>query len=475
MPLYLRIVNQSDLILRHLKFNPTEGQVAAVNGIVRLLQHPDPRAIFILRGYAGTGKTTLLSALVNALPSFKMKSILLAPTGRAAKVIAGYSGRQAFTIHRKIYRQSSTEEGFVTLQGNSAIDTVFIVDEASMIGESSPDKMGPSLLEDLFTYVNQGENCRLLLVGDTAQLPPVGLSYSPALDPAYLKKLFHVPVGMVELTEVLRQELDSGVLLNATRLRVAIAEESNQFPGFVVDGYADLIRIEGGELLDALEDAYRANGADDTIVICRSNKRANIYNQQIRARIRWQEDEISIGDHIMIVKNNYFWLPKESRAGFIANGDTAEVLAIRKHYEVHGFRFADVTIRLLDYPDEAEFDARIILDTLMAETPALSQAQQQQLFASVQEDYADQGSKGAIYRKMKEDPFFNALQVKFAYAVTCHKAQGGQWKTVFVEQGYLTEEMINTDFMRWLYTGLTRTTDKVYLINFNKEFYGEID
>ncbi len=467
-------MNQADLILRHLKFNPTEGQVAAVNGIVRFLQHPDPRTIFILRGYAGTGKTTLLSALVSALPSFKMQSVLLAPTGRAAKVIAGYSGRQAFTIHRKIYRQSSGEEGFVTLQNNTAIDTVFIVDEASMIGESSPDKMGPSLLEDLFTYVNQGENCKLLLVGDTAQLPPVGLSYSPALDPAYLKKLFRVPVGMVELTEVLRQELDSGVLLNATQLRVAIAEESNQFPGFVVENYEDIIRIDGGELLDALEDAYRANGADDTIVICRSNKRANIYNQQIRSRIRWQEDEISIGDHIMIVKNNYFWLPKESRAGFIANGDTAEILSIRKHYEIHGFRFADVTIRLLDYPDEAEFDARIILDTLMAETPALSQPQQQQLFTSVQEDYADQGSKGAIYRKMKEDGFFNALQVKFAYAVTCHKAQGGQWKTVFIEQGYLTEEMINTDFMRWLYTGLTRTTDKVYLINFNKEFYGEI-
>lgn len=469
------MVNQTDLILRHLKFNPTEGQVAAVNGIVRFLQHPDPRTIFILRGYAGTGKTTLLSALVSALPSFKMKSVLLAPTGRAAKVIAGYSGRQAFTIHRKIYRQSTADEGFVSLQNNTAIDTVFIVDEASMIGESSPDKMGPSLLEDLFTYVNQGENCKLLLVGDTAQLPPVGLSYSPALDPAYLKKLFRVPVGMVELTEVLRQELDSGVLLNATRLRVAIAEASNQFPGFVVENYTDIIRIDGGELLDALEDAYRANGADDTIVICRSNKRANIYNQQIRSRIRWQEDEISIGDHIMIVKNNYFWLPKESRAGFIANGDTAEVLSIRKYYEIHGFRFADVTIRLLDYPDEAEFDARIILDTLMAETPALSQAQQQQLFMSVQEDYADQGSKGAIYRKMKEDGFFNALQVKFAYAVTCHKAQGGQWKSVFVEQGYITEEMIGTEYFRWLYTALTRTTGKVHLINFNKEFFGESD
>lgn len=475
--IYLRAMNQADLIFRELKFKPTAGQTTAVHNIVRFLQHPDPRTIFILRGYAGTGKTTLLSALVRALPAFKMKSILLAPTGRAAKVISGYSGKQAFTIHRKIYRPAGTDEGFVSLQGNSNIDTVFIVDEASMIGEGNADKsqFANSLLEDLFTYVNQGENCRLLLVGDTAQLPPVGLSYSPALDQAYLKRLFRVPVGMVELTEVLRQELDSGVLYNATKLRLAIAEESKQFPGFELDGYSDLVRLGGAELLDALEDAYRANGVDDTIIICRSNKRANIYNQQIRARIRWQEDEISIGDYIMVVKNNYFWLPKESRAGFIANGDTAEILAIRKYYNLHGFRFADVTIRLLDYPDEAEFDARIILDTLMAETPALSAAQNQQLFESVQADYADQGSKGAIYRKMKEDPFFNALQVKFAYAVTCHKAQGGQWKNVFIEQGYITEEMINTEFFRWLYTALTRTTDKVQLINFNKEFFGEAE
>lgn len=468
-------MNHADLILRELKFTPTAGQSEAINNFVRFLQHPDPRAIFILRGYAGTGKTTLISALVRALPKFRMKSILLAPTGRAAKVISNYSGKQAFTIHRKIYRTGTEDEGFVSLQGNANIDTVFIVDEASMIGEGGSDRLqnGTNLLEDLFTYVNQGENCKLLLVGDTAQLPPVGLSYSPALDPAYLTRLFRVPVGMTELTEVMRQELDSGVLLNATRLRLSIAEDSKQFPEFQVAGYEDLIRVSGADLIDALEESYRKNGADETIVICRSNKRANLYNQQIRTRIRWQEDEISIGDHIMIVKNNYYWLPKESRAGFIANGDTAEIVSIRKYYNVHGFRFADVTIRLLDYPEEAEFDARIILDTLTAESPALTATQQQQLFESVAADYADAGSKGAIYRKMKEDPFFNAMQVKFAYAVTCHKAQGGQWNTVFIEQGYITEEMINADFLRWLYTALTRATTKVYLINFNKEFFGE--
>ncbi|GAB4144290.1 MAG: AAA family ATPase [Bacteroidia bacterium] len=418
----------------------------------------------------------MISAVVRALPQIRMKSILLAPTGRAAKVMSGYSGKQAFTIHRKIYKSASDSgEHFFSLQSNPHSNTLFIVDEASMIGDGNTDSslFQHSILEDLFHYVNEGENCRLLLVGDTAQLPPVGHSASPALDPNFIKSTLRVPVTSVELNEVVRQEMDSGVLLNATRLRLSIAEQSKDLPQFVLDDYDDLIRISGADLLDALEQSYRNFGPDETIVICRSNKRANIYNQQIRARIRWQEDEISTGDHIMIVKNNYFWLPKESKAGFIANGDTAEILRIRKYHEMHGFRFADVTIRLLDYPDEPELDTKIILDTLHAESPALSREQQNQLFQSVMADYADLQSKGAIYRKMKEDPWFNALQVKFAYAVTCHKAQGGQWASVFIEQGYLTDEMINTEFMRWLYTALTRTTGKAYLINFNKEFFGE--
>jgi exodeoxyribonuclease-5 len=469
-------VNFEDILIRQLPFEPTSGQRMAAKALDRFISSPDPLQVFVLRGYAGTGKTSLIAALVRALPSVRMKSVLLAPTGRAAKVVSGYSGKQAFTVHRKIYRTAGTDDdGFLGLQNNTHTDTIFIVDEASMIGQGSSDKQAfpNSLLEDLFTYVEHGENCRLIFVGDTAQLPPVGLSDSPALDPNYLKRNFGFQVHAVELNEVVRQQLDSGVLLNATRLRLALAAGETGYPQFVTKGYHDLIRLEGSELMDTLEQSYSNFGPEDTIIICRSNKRANQYNQAIRQRIRWQEDEISTGDYIMIVKNNYFWLPQDSKAGFLANGDTAMIKRINKYREMHGFRFADVTIQLLDYPDEPELDTRIILDSLQTEAPALTPQQQQQLFESVAGDYADLGSKGAIYREMKKDEYFNALQVKFAYAVTCHKAQGGQWASVFIEQGYLTEEMINADFLRWLYTGITRTTDKVYLINFNKEFYAD--
>lgn len=469
-------MNFEDILIRQLPFEPTSGQRAAAKALDRFITSPDPLQVFVLRGYAGTGKTSLIAALVRALPAVRMKSVLLAPTGRAAKVVSGYSGKQAFTVHRKIYRTAGTDDdGFVGLQNNTHTDTIFIVDEASMIGQGSSDKQAfpNSLLEDLFTYVEHGENCRLIFVGDTAQLPPVGLSDSPALDPNYLKRNFGFQVHAVELNEVVRQQLDSGVLLNATRLRLALAAGETGYPQFVTQGYHDLIRLEGSDLMDALEQSYSKFGPEDTIIICRSNKRANQYNQAIRQRIRWQEDEISTGDYVMIVKNNYFWLPQDSKAGFLANGDTAIIRRINKYREMHGFRFADVTIQLLDYPDEPELDTRIILDSLHTEAPALTPQQQQQLFESVAGDYADLGSKGAIYREMKKDEYFNALQVKFAYAVTCHKAQGGQWASVFIEQGYLTEEMLNADFLRWLYTGITRTTDKVYLINFNKEFYAD--
>lgn len=479
-------MNFADEILKKLPFEPTSKQREAANELAKFLLDPDPRRFFVLRGYAGTGKTSLVSALVHALPAIKRKSVLLAPTGRAAKVLSLYSGAIAHTIHKKIYRPSGSADGpFFSLQNNPHRDTLFIVDEASMIGQGTNEKMlyPNNLLEDLFYYVDQNENCRLLFVGDIAQLPPVGLPDSPALSPAWLKKTFGFPIQGVELNEVVRQEIDSGVLYNATKLRVDIATANvipagvqTPVPQFELEGYKDIVRVQGAELIDELEDAYRKYGPEETIIICRSNKRANIYNQQIRARIRWQEDEIANGDHVMIVKNNYYWLSQDqaagSKAGFIANGDTAEIVRIRKRSEMHGFKFADVSLRLLDYPEEPELDARILLDTLYTEAPALTAVQQQQFFESVASDYAEL-SKGARYLKMKQDPWYNALQVKFAYAVTCHKAQGGQWKAVFVEQGYLTDEMINTEFLRWLYTALTRTTEKLYLVGFNKEFFGE--
>jgi exodeoxyribonuclease V len=469
----------SEEILKKLPFDPTIKQRQAAVELAKFLSDPDPNRIFILRGYAGTGKTSLVSALVHALPAIKIKSVLLAPTGRAAKVLSGYSGKQAWTIHKKIYRASGNSEGaFFSLQANTHKNTLFIVDEASMIGQGSSEKnlFPNSLLEDLFHFVYQNDNCRLLFVGDVAQLPPVGLPDSPALSPAYLKKTFGYPIQGVELNEVVRQEMDSGILYNATKLRVKIAEamakreQKAEPPAFEVSDYEDVRRVVGQELIEDLEHAYAKYGPEETIVICRSNKRANIYNQQIRVRIRYQEDEIASGDHLMIVKNNYYWLPEDSKAGFIANGDTAKITRIRKYSEMHGFRFADVSIQLLDYPDEPEMDVKILLDTLYTEAPALTPAQQQQLYESVASDYAEL-SKGARYKKMQADEWYNALQVKFAYAVTCHKAQGGQWKAVFIEQGYLTDEMVNTEFLRWLYTGITRGTEKLYLVGFNDTFF----
>ena len=473
-------MNFADEILKKLPFDPTIKQRDAARELEKFLTHEDPHRIFVLRGYAGTGKTTLVSALVHALPKLKRKSVLLAPTGRAAKVLSGYSGKTAWTIHKKIYKATGNTEGtFFSLQTNTNHGTLFIVDEASMIGEGGTEKnLYPhSLLEDLFYFVYQNDGCQLLFVGDIAQLPPVGLATSPALTPAYLKKAFGFPVQGVELNEVVRQEMYSGVLLNATKLRIEIAESQNLpagkaaiTPKFELKNYADIKRVIGNELVDELEQAYHKYGPEETIIICRSNKRANIYNQQIRVRIRGLEDEISNGDHVMIVKNNYFALPEESKAGFIANGDTAKITRIKKFHELHGFRFADVTLKLLDYPEEPELDTRVMLDTLYTEAPALTQEQQQKFYESVSADYADL-SKGVRYKKMKEDPWYNALQIKFAYAVTCHKAQGGQWKAVFVEQGYLTDEMVNTEFLRWLYTALTRTTEKVYLVGFNESFF----
>jgi len=461
------------ILLQHFPFETTSGQQTLLSKLSEFILGKNSDQIFVIKGYAGTGKTTIVRSLVQSLPSVKGKTSLLAPTGRAAKVLSNYTKKQAYTIHKKIYFKKSTSEGGFAfqLQQNLHNDTIFIVDEASMISSSGGLSNAGSLLDDLISYVFNGTNCKLILIGDTAQLPPVGLDISPALDIDFLKASYYFKVDFFELTQVVRQTENSGILTNATTIRNQIKENKNSKPHFDLNNFKDVIRINGDELEDALNDAYNKYGAEDAMVICRSNKRANIFNQQIRARIRWQENELSSGDYMMVVKNNYFWLPEESKAGFIANGDIIQLTSIGKIQEMHGFRFADVRMRMIDYPDEPELETRLLLDTIMSESPALSQGENKRLYTSVSADYSDIGDRGMRLKKVKEDKFFNALQVKFAYAVTCHKAQGGQWPCVFVEQGYLTDDMINTEYLRWLYTAVSRATEKLYLVNFNKDFF----
>lgn len=468
----------SKILLQSFPFETTPGQKILFTKLSEFILNKNSDQIFVLKGYAGTGKTTTVRSLVQCLPALGGKTVLLAPTGRAAKVLSNYTGKQAFTIHKKIYYRKPDNDGGMafTLQQNLHTNTIFIVDEASMISNTgglsgNGNFGGGSLLDDLISYVFNGNSCKLIFIGDTAQLPPVGLDVSPALDIDFLKASYYFQVDWHELTEVVRQTENSGILTNATTIRNQIKAQSDGKPHFEIDGFKDVVRLGGDELEDALNSAYSKYGAEDTMVICRSNKRANIFNQQIRARIRWQENEISTGDFMMVVKNNYFWLPEESKAGFIANGDIVELTSIGKIQEMHGFKFADVRIRLIDYPDEPELETRIILDTIMIESPSLSQEDNKRLYNSVSADYSDIADRRMRLKKVKEDGFFNALQVKFAYAVTCHKAQGGQWPCVFVEQGYLTDEMINTEYMRWLYTAVSRASDKLYLVNFNKDFF----
>lgn len=470
----------SIILLKHFPFETTNGQRTLLNKLAEFILGNNSSQLFVIKGYAGTGKTTIVRSLVQSLPVVNGKTVLLAPTGRAAKVLSNYTKQQAYTVHKKIYYKKPTSEGGIAFQRqqNLHANTIFIIDEASMISNSgglSDGGMfgGGSLLDDLVEYVFSGINCKLIFIGDTAQLPPVGLDVSPALDIEYLKSSFHYPIDSFELTEVVRQTENSGILTNATEIRNQIKAGENSKPHFNLADFKDVIRIDGSELEDALNSAYDNYGAEDSMVICRSNKRANIFNQQIRARIRWQEDELSSGDYMMVVRNNYFWLPEESKAGFIANGDIIQLMRVGNIREMHGFRFADVRMRMIDYPDEPELETRLLLDTISSESPALSQADNKKLYESVALDYSDVADRRLRLKKIKEDGFFNALQVKFAYAVTCHKAQGGQWPCVFVEQGYLTDEMINTEYLRWLYTAVSRATKKLYLVNFNKDFFDE--
>lgn len=468
------MLNIKVLLEQHFDKIPTAQQQDVFALLQQFLSAKNGDECFLLKGYAGTGKTTLISALVKVLPKAGLRSVLLAPTGRAAKVISAYSGKKAFTIHKRIYRKkdaSSPDMNFV-LAENLSENTLFIVDEASMISDQSSDFSRQSLLEDLISYVYNTKNCRLILVGDTAQLPPVGSVDSPALDSKILRDNFLLDVFTYELTDVVRQESKSGILFNATNVRELIRTEENVFPNFIVNGFPDTYRMTGEKLIEGLNYAYDKFGMDNTLVICRSNKNANLYNQNIRNRILYREEELSAGDYIMVVRNNYFWLPPdENNAGFIANGDIGKIRKVRTVQEEYGFRFAEVLLQLLDYPEAEPLHCKVMLDTLYTESPNLPAADSKRLYETVMEDYSDLHNKRLKHMEIKKNPYFNALQIKFAFAVTCHKAQGGQWDAIFIDQGYLTEEMLNTEFLRWLYTGLTRATKELFLVNFSDEFF----
>ena len=460
------------LFRHHFPHQPTKSQALLVKKISTFLFSPETEA-FILRGYAGTGKTSFIGTLIKILPQLRMKYFLLAPTGRAAKVLSNYSGARAFTIHKKIYRQKKGSSGSMVFVRNENLhaNTIFIVDEASMISMDTGEFGRRSLLDDLIGYVKQGQHCKILFIGDVAQLPPVGSSESPALSGAVLRANFDLQVDEAELTDVVRQEKESGILYNATAIRNLIGPDQKQFPKLITNRFKDVYRMSGERLEDGLNYAYDHFGMEGTAVICRSNKQANQYNQNIRKRILWREEELSGGDLIMVVKNNYFWLPEDSPAGFIANGDIAEVLKVKGYSEMYGFRYATAVLRLIDYPDEQSFEAKVMLDTLMMDSPALPYAEGQKLFDLMLEDHSDEPDRKKKIEKVKADPYYNALQIKFAYAFTCHKAQGGQWEIAFVDQGYLTEEMVNPEYLRWLYTAFTRPRKELYLLNFSELFF----
>lgn len=460
-------------IKENFPHEPTSEQSFAIEELAEFLLSSVNDTLFILRGYAGTGKTSLVSAVVKTMMKLDQKAILLAPTGRAAKVFSVYSGHSAFTIHKKIYRQQSfsNELSNFSLNDNLHQHTLFIVDEASMISNDglSGSVFGSGrLLDDLIQYVYSGQGCRLLLMGDTAQLPPVGEEESPALTADVLKG-YGLSVKEIDLTQVVRQLGDSGILWNATALRHLIAQgDANSLPKIRVKGFPDIRLLAGDELIEEISSCYGKVGMDETIVVCRSNKRANIYNKGIRNTILYREDELSGGDLLMVAKNNYFWTEKSTEIEFIANGDMAVVRRVRRTREMYGFRFADVQLTLPDYNDY-ELEATVLLDTLHTDAPALPKADNDRLFYAILEDYSTISTKRERMKKMKADPYYNALQVKYGYAVTCHKAQGGQWKKVFLDQGYISPEMLTPDYFRWLYTAFTRATETLYLVNYPKD------
>jgi exodeoxyribonuclease-5 len=474
-------------ITAQFPFEPTAEQQEALQLLARFLLSKNSHEVFLLKGYAGTGKTSLISALIRYLDELQLDSLLMAPTGRAAKVLASYSGHPAYTIHKTIYRKAvvSPENGGFALNYNKHRNAVFIVDEASMIANESTENTSfgsGHLLEDLLEFTFVGDNCKLILMGDTAQLPPVGLTLSPALDASALRRLGMDTVE-IELKQVLRQASESGILANATALRdtirtekdaIALQADERRMTGFKLFpqlkvNTADVIRLTGEEFSDSLSASFGKVGVEESKVICVSNKRAVLFNKGIRSTVLYREDELNAGDCLLVAKNNYLWSENYPEIPFIANGDLVEVVRMRKTYEMYGFRFADVEVRFPDYDWEVE--VRVLLDALHAESPSLEPSRQEQLYQDVALEYAPScSSKAALYRALRKDPFLNALQIKYGYAFTCHKAQGGQWKHVYIDQGYVTEERMGLDYYRWLYTALTRATERVYLVNFRDEF-----
>ena len=486
-----------NILLNNFGFTPTEGQAKVLYHLSAFILTEKERPVYLLRGYAGTGKTTLVSTLVKTLPSLGMRYQLLAPTGRAAKVMSTYTGKAASTLHRKLYRFQVNANGEFRMARaeNKAKDTIFIVDECSMISDQGDGySWSRSLLDDLIEYVFSGSCCKLLLIGDSAQLPPVGLDISPAMDFDILKNSFSLTLATYEMKEVMRQNLDSGILYNATEIRNLMSTDNGQqttdfyeLPLLNINGFDDIIKIDPMSFEELLWQSFgdkRSN--NDAVVICRSNKRANMFNQAIRSRVLQEEGEISTGDKLMVVKNNYFWTSQQttdngqqtstnsqqSNISFIANGDMIEITRINKFEEMYGFHFADVDIMLTDYEEAPTLSVKIIMETLYSDSPALTNEEAKRLYQAVEEDYMDIPRAADRRKAMKENPYYNALQVKFGYALTCHKTQGGQWSNVFIEAPYLPEETIlELGDLRWLYTAITRAREKVYLVNFKDEWF----
>lgn len=467
----------SELLKKNTTFDPTKDQEALLSIFSDFIPWQNERDVLLVKGYAGTGKTSMIGIFIRTVNELKQKTVLLAPTGRAAKVLSSISGVPATTIHKRIYRQKTSKDAFgdFRLDRNLESNTYFIVDEASMISDRGTENSffgSGNLLEDLINYVYNERNCKLILVGDTAQLPPVNLPLSSAMNERFLEGCY-LNVISHELKEVVRQEKDSGILSNATRLRKLISEEEVNQPQFTLTGFTDISRIAGNEILDNINNAYNKYGKDETIIVCRSNKIANKYNQGIRAQILFREEEVAAGDYLMVVKNNYHWLSENDATPFIANGDIVRVKRVKKFQDLYGFRFAEADLIMPDY-NNLEITVKILLDTIYTETPALTAEDNKKLYYTIaEEEYGDITQLKKRNEKVREDPFFNALQVKFAYAVTCHKSQGGQWSAVFVDQSYFREEMLTKDYLRWLYTAFTRATEKVYLVNFGDEFFEE--